>query len=66
MTRHPTKVLIGSRWKPGHRIYRDSDKGEYSEVNSPIDSSTERLMQLALLAKPVSRLRYLANQMIRM
>lgn len=44
-------VEIGKRWKPGHRVYRDDNTGEYNEVNSPMLSPTEWLVQRAMLAK---------------
>jgi hypothetical protein len=43
-------AVIGSRWRPGHRVFRDDETGTYSEVNSPMRSATELLVQRALLA----------------
>lgn len=42
-------VEIGKHWKPGHRVYRDDSTGSYGEVNSPLLTVTERLVQAALL-----------------
>jgi hypothetical protein len=45
-------VEIGKRWRPGHRVYRDDDTGDYSKVNSPMVNECEWRVQRALLTKP--------------
>lgn len=54
-------VEIGKHWKPGHRVYRDDSTGSYGEVNSPLLTVTESLVQQALLRpqSPPPKLRYL-------
>jgi len=51
VTRKPTKdyPLIGARWKPGHVVRRDTEAGTFCEINSPIYTRTEILVQRALL-----------------
>ena len=49
------KVSIGARWRPGHRVFRDDEAGTYSEVNSPMINTSEKLVQRALLAPPPKR-----------
>jgi len=44
-------VHIGLRWRPGHRVFRNDETGEFAEVNSPILGESERLVQSALLRK---------------
>ena len=44
---------IGTRWKPGHVIRRDTETGDYCEINSPMRSATEWFVQQAMLAKRV-------------
>lgn len=43
-------VIIGQRWKPGHVIKRDDERGMFCEVNSPIYTSAELDVQRALLS----------------
>ena len=50
MSIEKVKVEIGSRWRPGHRVFRDDDAGDYFEVNSRMLKASEHLIQLALLA----------------
>jgi hypothetical protein len=45
-------VEIGKRWRPGHRVYRDDDTGDYSEVNSLMLTEAEWRVQNALLTNP--------------
>lgn len=42
---------IGTRYTRHHVIRRDTTAGTYEEVNSPLETRTERAAQLALLAK---------------
>jgi len=44
-------ALIGSRWRPGHVIRRDTELGTFESVNPPLETMTEALVQRALLAK---------------
>lgn len=46
------KVEIGSRWRPGHRVFRDDETGTFSEVNGPLLSRDETAVQSALLSGP--------------
>ena len=55
-------VHIGLRWRPGHRVFRNDETGEFGEVNSPLLGESERLVQSALLRKP--RRRWLRSEPI--
>ena len=46
-------ATIGTRWKPGHVIRRDTETGDYCEINSPMRSASEWFVQRAMLAKHV-------------
>jgi hypothetical protein len=59
-------VTIGSRWRSGHRVYRDDETGEFSEVNSPLLAPTEWLVQRAMLARPARSLEHLIPKSMRL
>lgn len=42
-------TAIGSKWTPGHAIFRDDKGGVFYEVNSPIESRAEMEVQRAFL-----------------
>lgn len=42
---------IGTRYTRRHVVRQDTSTGTYEEVNSPLETRTERAAQLALLAK---------------
>lgn len=43
-------VAISSRWKPGHVIRIDTERGSFEEINAPLLSSAEIDVQTALLS----------------
>jgi len=45
-------VAISSRWKPGHVIRIDTERGSFEEINAPLVSTTEAVVQHVLLTKP--------------
>jgi hypothetical protein len=53
---------IANRWKPGHVIRQDRESGAYEELNSPIYSRAEVIVQEALLRPAPSNLDRLWNQ----
>jgi hypothetical protein len=46
---------ISAKWRPGHRVYRNDDTGEFAEVNCPLLSLDECRVQRALLRQPSAR-----------
>lgn len=46
------RAQISAKWRPGHRVYRNDDTGEFAEVNCPLLSLDECRVQRALLCKP--------------
>lgn len=49
------KPQISARWRPGHRVYRNDETGEYAEVNGPLLSADECRVQRALLNRAPRR-----------
>lgn len=49
------KPNISAKWRPGHRVYRNDDTGEFSEVNCPLLSADESRVQRALLRSREAR-----------
>lgn len=41
--------MIGSRWRPGHRVQHGPALGRFEEVNSPCSTQAEDRVQRALL-----------------
>lgn len=41
--------MIGSRWRPGHRVQHGPERGAFEEVNSPCSTQAEDRVQRALL-----------------
>ena len=58
-------MKVASLWKPGHIIKRDTEYGTYWEVNSPMNTRAELLVQTAVLKRKPSNLDLLWNQSTR-
>lgn len=41
--------MIGSRWRPGHRLQHGPELGRFEEINSPCTTQAEDRVQRALL-----------------